>query len=383
MTYVNHNDPVRGKEVSQRITVVQPEGRTLYDCGTPPDPPDDDPGWTPEEPDTNPGSLVDGASFILDIPAVIPALWGTGTDVLWPEGESLMIAGAMGLGKTTLAGLLIRAQLGIGDSTVLSLPVGVHGGRILYLAMDRPAQIARSLARQFIEADRAVLADRLVVWKGPPPADIAKNPGLLNAMAESARADIVYVDSIKDAAIGLSDDVVGAGYNRARQILLAAGRQLCELHHMTKRNPNGGPPISVADIYGSAWITNGTGSIIMLGGDPGDPIISFRHVRQPATELGPWTLLHDADDGTLSIHHEVDVIAMVKATGPDGLTAKSLAMAFQHEDKSPTAAQIEKARRKLDKLTDDGILTRVPGIKGRSASAWFLLENKSRGNHGK
>ena len=50
--------------------------------------------------------FVDGATFILDIPTTIPALWGEGNDVLWAEGESLMIAGPMGLGKTTLAGLL-------------------------------------------------------------------------------------------------------------------------------------------------------------------------------------------------------------------------------------------------------------------------------------
>jgi hypothetical protein len=41
-------------------------------------------------------------------------------------------------------------------------------GKILYLAMDRPAQIARSLHRQFAVDHRGVLGDRLVVWKGPP-----------------------------------------------------------------------------------------------------------------------------------------------------------------------------------------------------------------------
>ena len=59
-------------------------------------------------------TFVDGATFILDIPANIPALWGEGDEVLWAEGESLMIAAPLGLGKTTLGSLLLRAQLGIG-----------------------------------------------------------------------------------------------------------------------------------------------------------------------------------------------------------------------------------------------------------------------------
>ena len=67
--------------------------------------------------------FTDGANFILDIPDTIPALWGRDNEILWAEGESLMIAGPMGLGKTTLLGLLIRAQLGIGDCNVFGLPV--------------------------------------------------------------------------------------------------------------------------------------------------------------------------------------------------------------------------------------------------------------------
>jgi hypothetical protein len=65
-----------------------------------------------DEPSPQPAyTFVNGASFILDIPDKIPALWGVDNQVLWAEGESLMIAGPMGLGKTTMAGLLIRAQL--------------------------------------------------------------------------------------------------------------------------------------------------------------------------------------------------------------------------------------------------------------------------------
>jgi Bifunctional DNA primase/polymerase, N-terminal/AAA domain len=316
-------------------------------------------------------SFVNGASFILDIPATIPALWGEGNEVLWAEGESLMIAGPLGLGKTTMAGLLIRAQLGVGKGTVLDLPVAERPGKILYLAMDRPAQIARALARQFNQDDRAVLAERLVIWKGPPPADVAKNPELLVELAQAAGAHTVYLDSVKDAAIGLSEDEVGAGYNRARQHLLADGRELSELHHTTKRGANGGPPTSVADIYGSAWIANGTGSIILLAGDPGDPIVGFRHVRTPAEEVGPFQLSHDQAAGLMTVLELCDVAEMAYAAGADGVTAKAAAVAM-FETKTPTRGQVEKARRKLDKEADAGRLTRVDTGTGRGkTSVWF------------
>ena len=37
----------------------------------------------------------------------------------------------------------------------------------------------------------------------------------LSTVCRVPGADTVYLDSVKDAAIGLSDDAVGAGYNRA------------------------------------------------------------------------------------------------------------------------------------------------------------------------
>lgn len=138
------------------------------------DPPQEAPAGEP----VADGDMVDGARFILDRPATVPAVWGKGTQVLWAEGEALMIAGGQGLGKTTLAGQLVRALLGVGDGAVLGLPVACQGEPVLYLAMDRPRQIARSLGRQFTEADRAALGG-LLVRPGPPPADMAAHPLLL------------------------------------------------------------------------------------------------------------------------------------------------------------------------------------------------------------
>lgn len=304
----------------------------------------------------------DAAAYLFDEDDTAVSLWGDGEQILWAEGEALMIAGGMGLGKTTLAGQIIRAQLGL-DNQVLGLPVNPATGPILYLAMDRPRQIRRSMLRQFDPTERDLIAGRFMIRPGPPIADIAARPTLLSEMAREAGASVIYVDSLKDAAIGLSSDEVGASYNRARQHTLANGCQLCELHHLIKRNPMGGAPNSVADVYGSNWLTAGAGSVVMLTGEPGDPIVEFRHAKQPHTEVGPWRLMHDQSTGRFSIDHEVDLLALASASGANGLTPQGAASAIFEKDK-PSRAQVEKARRRLDKLAAGGKLVRIEGMKG-------------------
>lgn len=335
---------------------------------------DDDFDSDDDESDDDSDRAVDGATFILDRPDTIPTIWGKGNEILWATGEALMIASVMGLGKTTLAGQLVRALLLGGN--VFDLPLVATNRPILYLAMDRPRQIARSMARQFTEADRELLAHGLIIRPGPPPADLAKHPTLLLSMAEQYSAGTVFIDSLKDAAIGLSDDETGAAYNRARQHVLAAGIELCELHHTVKRNAQGGAPATAADVYGSTWLTAGTGSVIMLTGEPGDPIVGFRHVKQPSEEVGPYQLSSDQTAGELSIEQSTDLVAFAWLCAADGVTAKSAAQNM-FDTKSPTRPQTEKARRRLDKLTEAKQLVRVDGTmggpSGGTPTTWFPL----------
>jgi hypothetical protein len=151
------------------------------------------------------------------------------------------------------------------------------------------------------------------------------------------------------------------------------------MHHTTKRGQGGGPPTSVADIYGSAWITNGTGSIILLAGEPGDPIVSMRHVRAPADEVGPFQLLHDQAAGVITVHHNTDLVALAAASGIHGLSVKDAA-AVMFSTSTPTDAQKEKARRKLAKLVADGLLNKVEGTAdgkgGAAPCAWFPVDRE-------
>jgi hypothetical protein len=295
--------------------------------------------------------LVNGGHWLLELPESPPAIWGKGDQVLWAQGEALMVAGGPGLGKTTLAGQLVRGRLGL-QPQVLDLPV-LEGGRLLYLAMDRPQQIGRRLRQQFSQGELEGLdaSGRLVLGIGPPPQDVAKHPELLKDLCASAKADTLVIDSLKDAAVGLTDDEVGAGYNRARQLAITAGVQVLELHHLVKRGSDGKAPTSLADVYGSAWLTAGAGSVLLLTGDAGDPIVRASHLKQPQEPWGPAELAHDHARGVTTIHQRVDLLTLLAVTGVQ--TVSSAARALFTTEK-PTTAEKERARRRLEGLVTGG-----------------------------
>ena len=305
--------------------------------------------------------LIDGAAWLLELPESPPAVWGAGDTVLWAQGEALMIAGSPGVGKTTLGGQLVRGRLGL-TPRVLDMPVA-EGGALLYLAMDRPQQIGRRMRQQFTESElrHLVGTGRLVIGNGPPPQDLAKHPELLPELCRKAGADTLVVDSLKDAAVGLTDDEVGAGYNRARQLAVTAGVQVLELHHLVKRGADGKPPQALADVYGSAWLTAGVGSVLLLHGEAGDPIVRAVHLKQPAEPWGPAELAHDHRTGTTTVHGRVELLELLAVTRVQ--TARSAAVALFSTDK-PSAAVLERARRKLEQLVRDGKAQRRTGRDG-------------------
>lgn len=345
-------------------------------------------GDHPEVEPAAPTRFVAGDAFILDTPDTTVSVWGEGHEVLWADGEALMLNGPAGVGKSTLAGQLVRARLGLQDR-VLGWPVTPSASRVLYLAMDRPPQIARANRRLYTEADRAALAERLIVWRGPPPYDLAKRPQTLTEMAVEAGADTIVVDSLKDAAVGLSDDETAAGYNRARQQALADGFQVIELHHQRKTVSGKGAtaPNTLDDVYGSTWLTAGAGSVLLLWGAPGDMIVEMRHLKQPDDTVGPLRVIHDHATGTSQIYHSTDLLALAVANR-GRLTAKLAAKALCEKD-DPTPNEVEKARRRLDRLVEQGLLTVTQqGSRGGSDRTETMYgrasregENHSGSNH--
>jgi replicative DNA helicase len=263
---------------------------------------------------------------------------------------------------------LVRARLGL-QPAVLDLPVK-PGGRLLYLAMDRPQQIARRLLQQFTPAELDDLDARMDLGVGPPPQDMARRPELLTALCEQAKADTVVVDSLKDAAIGLVDDEVGAGWNRARQLAVAAGVEVLELHHLVKRGANGKDPETLADVYGSAWLTAGAGSVLVLLGDAGSPIVKARHLKPVAEPFGPVELAHDHARGVTTVHHRVDLLELV------AITRVQACQVF--DTGKPKPGEVEHARRRLEQLHVAGkVHRRQVTVAGRLETQYVPLTARS------
>jgi replicative DNA helicase len=286
--------------------------------------------------------------------------------MLWAQGESLMIAGRTGVGKTTLTLSILAGLVGI-ESHCLGLPV-VPAERVLYLAMDRPRQIIRAMRRRFGEEHYAILDQRLVVRRGPLPTGIDKVPDMLLTAARRYGCDVIILDSLKDAAVKLVDDEVGGQINRAVQFLNAAGVDCLILHHnrkgdATQKQGDDYEP-TVEDVYGSNWITAGAGSVLILHGAPGAELVKLHHVKQPSEPLGPWVLEHDHGTGRTKVVHGFDLLGYLRSRGDDGTTALDTAKA-EHPDKATLKAsgkEAARAKRRLDGLVRAGVADRVDGV---------------------
>lgn len=314
-----------------------------------------------EQQPSPPTNLVSGATFALDAPARTPSVWGADQEVLWAQGEPLMIAGPQGVGKSTLAQRLglARAEIGTTRDVVGHAVAPDLGRKVLYLALDRPAQIARSLRRMVSERDRRNLEARLIVWRGPLPFDVTVDRDRLLAMAQHAGAGTVVIDSLKDTAAPLTEDRVGAAVNAAIQMVAAAGIEVLTVHHQRKATSDNKRPTTLADVYGSTWVTAGHGSIVLLWGEPGDPVIDFVHLKQPADTVGPLELVHDHAAGAIRARERPTVRALVAASTNGGITVSEVAQ--QLHGPSPDRNQIERARRKLEDLVRQDIAEKVNG----------------------
>ncbi|MFE9393227.1 DnaB-like helicase N-terminal domain-containing protein [Streptomyces sp. NPDC006784] len=306
--------------------------------------------------------LVDGWQFVSETGAYREPLWGTPEKTAWASGESLMIVGAPGVGKTTLAHQVILARIGL-QKTVLDMPVA-PSRRVLYLAMDRPMQIAGAMARRVSMADESILRERLAVWQGPLPATLDKEPDLLADLAAAHQADTIVIDSLKDAVSTLVDDALAVAFHNARMRAIRNGVEIMELHHQRKAAEGIARDQRPAldRVYGSTWITSGAGSVLFIAGEAGDPAVTLHHLKTPTGEIGPLQLLHDHARGTTSLDQALDPVAILRAA-PGGLSVRDLAAALTGET-NPGRASVEKARRTLDSLVRGGLATKAEGVAG-------------------
>jgi replicative DNA helicase len=318
----------------------------------------------------------EGDAFVLDDPADLDPLWGTSDQPVWASGEGLLIVAPTAIGKTTLAQKLLKARLGA-VSEVLGWPVKPAGKPILYLAMDRPRQIRRASRRIFGEEHRGLLRERLIVREGPLPLDLGRAPEILVETVEDAGAGSVFIDSLKDAAVKLTDDEAGGNINRAFQFCNAAGIDVTVLHHQRK-GQGGARPKTLEDVYGSSMITNGAGSVILLWGAAGDCIVELTHLKPPADPVGPLKIEFNHDLGEVSIYRgNLDPLTVLRQR-PKGLTSMDLAR-LQFECEKPNDNQRKRAQRALDRLVGQGHARKteyVPGgAGGVTAVAYFATDS--------
>lgn len=285
-------------------------------------------------------------------------IWGRADEVLLADEESLFVVAKAGVGKTTLAGNLVRGFTGLSDN-VLGYPVRTFG-TILYLAMDRPAQVRRALRRHFTDDEAETLNERLVIRPGPIPGDLGRNPEILLALAREAGADVVIIDSVKDACSKLTDDEAGGNFNRAVQACLAAGVAVVALHHQRK-GVDGAKPNKLEDVYGSTWLTAGAGSVILLWGEPGAGVAELIHLKSPSTPVGPITVEINTSTGDMTASHGWDALTYLRRRA-NGATVADAAQAMKGS--APTIADQHKARRRLDALVARGLATKDEGARG-------------------
>lgn len=297
-----------------------------------------------------------------------PAIWGRDDEILWPDDEPLVIAAPTGVGKTTLAALLVRSMVGLGGD-VLDYPVA-ECDRVLYLALDRPAQIRRAMRRIFTDGDEAHLDDRLVVHPRPLAEDLGKNPELLVHLAVQAEADRVIIDSVKDTISRVSDDESGGNYNRAIQLCCAEGRPTASLHHQRK-GQQGAKPNRLEDVYGSTWITAGAGSVVLLWGEAGSGSAELVHLKTPSTPVGPLSVEIDTFAGTMQVTRGWDPLVWLRGR-PGGAQVPDAARAMT--GKEPTKTSRDRARRKLESLVQRGLATKTGGGDPNSPATYLATD---------
>ena len=119
----------------------------------------------------------------------------------------------------------------------------------------------------------------------------------LAEFVETLGADTVFIDSLKTSP-GRSHQTRSALHGTARREESSPPASALRQPSQPKATAQNRKPTTLADVYGSTWITSGAGSVISLWGEPGDPLVELTHLKQPADDVGPLDLEHDHTTAT-------------------------------------------------------------------------------------
>ena len=129
--------------------------------------------------------------------------------------------------------------------------------------------------------------------------------------------------------------------------MIAEGIEVGSLHHQRKASVGNPKPRTLSDVYGSVWITAGAGSVLLLWGEPGDPILDLAQLKTPIGDGVSTRVIIDHDAGTIERQDDLDPAVILARAGT--LTAADAARVM-YEASAPSRAQVEKARRQLERL---------------------------------
>jgi hypothetical protein len=277
-------------------------------------------------------AAVDGYEFMFGEVAEDVPIWGDGDRLLWTEGGGLMIPSDQGLGKSFTAQQIVLGRLGLGPGHLLGLTLHKLAPEksVVYLALDRPRQIARSMVRLFnTDAEREVAKQRLKIWTKTAPIDIlGDSHAFADWLQDTFGTGIgdVIVDSVKDLTpADLSKGDVGQALDMAWKECRARGMSTLLLHHERKTGndasrANRQP--SLDNIYGSVWLTSGMDSVLHIQGQQGANIVTYTHLKPIIDLLDPIDAMHDQERG------RTDVLGLTKKSGDPSSdkVAKTLAV---------------------------------------------------------
>ena len=103
----------------------------------------------------------------------------------------------------------------------------------------------------------------------------------------------------------------------------------------------------------------GAGSVILLWGQAGEPIVELVHLKQPAEEVGPLKIEHDHHVGVSTVTRGFDALRFLQLRRGGASTIDVARAMFEKSD--PTDAQRAKARRQLERLVREGLAMTLSG----------------------
>ena len=315
--------------------------------------------------------LINGREFILSQPDHVPAVWGSDTHPIWSMGETFMIAGPPGVGKSTVIQLVTLGLLGLRTQSVLGYMVTPTLGGVLYLALDRPPQIARSMNRMVrTESEHNLRPLDDLHMCTDPGCSILAEPERVAELALRLGCTSVIVDSLYSTGANLRSDDDVARLNTAWGLCEAQGITVALVHHTRKPSrESDSTETRLAAIYGSVFLTAAVGSVLLMDPDAkGDrDRARLHHVKSPAEPVGPLDLVFDHSNGEVSSTEPMSISVFLTQNYPTAVSTSEVALAVYGNTNPATK---NKTRAKLKALRAAGKVKSSVGE--RKSDRWIL-----------